>query len=186
MTGTGSVDFGVISITPAVVFVRSICVDTASAVPLGVVIDGDANEVGVSSMKAEVFMLSFHLPFDPAPRGDDELHLENGSNPLSAFFTSPFILPEIRARSSVVAAESFGISTFPVVDVVYVPPGVVDQSLQKSESATGFTDESTLSDGIDFTDAEDTLDWVNSGVWDDGVVFNTDTWEEAPFCCDMP
>lgn len=104
--------------------------------------------------------------------------------PPSPLFTSPFILPVTRAKSSVVAAESFGISTFPVIGVVAVPPGVVDRALQYP--AAGFTDESTPSGGIDFTDAEDTADWTNSEVWDNGAVLNTDTWEEAPFCSDMP
>lgn len=130
LADAGSAGFGARSITSAAVFVRSIFVGTASAVLLEVVMDGDANDVGVSSKKAEVFILSFHLPFDPASNGDDELHLENGSKPPSPFFTSPFILPVTRAKSSVVAAESFGISTFPVIGVVAVPPGVVDRALQ--------------------------------------------------------
>lgn len=149
------------------------------------VVDGDANDVGVSSIYAEAFILSFHFPFEPVPSGEEELHLEKGSKESSPFFTSPFILPVTRARSSVVAAESFGISTFPEIFVVVLTPlDVFDCIL--TESDVCFTDESMLADGIDCCDSEDMVDMVNCGVWDGGVVFNTDTWGETPFCCDMP
>ena len=150
------------------------------------VVDGDANDVGVSSRNAEAFILSFHFPFEPVSSGEEELHLENGSKDSSPFFTSPFILLVTRASSSVVAAESFGISTLPeALLVVVAPPGVVDRVW--TESGVGLTDDSTLAGGIDCCDSDDDMvDEVNCGVWDGGVVFNTDTWGETPFCCDMP
>lgn len=149
---------------------------------------GGVNEAGESSKNAaEAFILpsacvSIHLLLKPVSNveevdDDGELQRAICSGP---FFATPFRPPVTRARSSVVAAESFGISTFPVI-----VPDVEDLR----ESDGGFADDSTLA--VEFCCSLGSIDGcepevVNCG-WEGGVVVvSIDAWGRTPFCCDMP
>jgi hypothetical protein len=95
---------------------------------------------------------------------------------LSLFCWSPLMLPAIRARSSVVAAESFGICTFPrtvpVEQLVFD-----DKSIEEGKVLLAVFPSTVETDGWG-------LEVVLGVPW---VVSRVDAREEvAPFCRDIP